>query len=433
LIERAVPENLDLQLAEARVREARARQAVAAAALWPSIDATASITRERESENAPRPVLVGPGGQTESHPGETENLFRAGFDANWELDMFGGRHRSVEAAQAELEASAYDRGAVILTLVAEVARNYIELRGFQQQIAVAQAGHAAQADVAALTRSRHAGGMATELDLARADAQLQRASSEIPALEAACDEAVHGLSVLLGQPPGTLAEELRASGAIPVSTPPLPVGLPSDLLRQRPDIRQAERQLAAAASRKDAATADLYPRFSLLGNVGLASIAASDFFSRTSGFWAIGPSMIWPIFRHGQIVATIEVRDAQRQQALIGYRRAILNGLKDVENAIAKLTREEDRRSALAVAVGLNQRAVDLARSRYIGGMADFRDVLDAQLGLFRAQRELTLSETACALDRVALYKALGGGWDVVGLPSDAAAQGGNQTPGAPE
>ncbi len=418
LVERAIKANLDLQLAEARVREARARQQAAAAAVWPAVDAAASATRERESANAPGPVRVGPGGQIESRPGEAENLFRAGFDANWELDVFGGRRRAVEAAQAALEASAYDRGAVTLTLVAEVACNYIELRGLQQQIAVARASLAALRDLAELTRARDVAGMATELDLARSGAELQLASAGIPPLEAASKEALHSLGVLLAQPPGTLSEELESTGAIPASAAQLPVGMPSDLLRQRPDIRQAERLLAAATARKDAAAADLYPRFSLLGSAGLASASASDFFNHASTAWAIGPSMIWPIFRHGQIVATIEVRDAERQGALIAYRRAILNGFRDVENAIAKLTREQSRRNALGLAVGLNQRAVDLARSRYAGGLADFRDVLDNQLALFRAQRELAVSEAAVALDRVALYKALGGGWDAVELPS---------------
>lgn len=422
LVERAVRGNLDLQLAEARVREARARQKAAAASLWPALDAAASAMRERDSANSPGPVRVGPGGQIESRPGETENLFRAGFDASWELDVFGGRHRAVDAAQAELEASAYDRGAAIVTLVAEVARTYIELRGLQQQIALARTQLAAQRDLAGLTQARYAGGMATELDLARADAQLQLASAEPAALEAASREALHSLAVLLGEPPGALAEALGDVGPIPAAADPPPVGLPSDLLRQRPDIRQAERQLAAATARQDAAAADLYPRFSLLGSAGLASVAAGDFFNHASTFWAVGPSMTWPIFRHGQIVATIEVRDAQRQQALIGYRRAILNGLKEVETAIARLSREAERRSTLGAAVGLNRRAVELARSRYAGGLADFRDVRDAQLGLIRAQRELVLSETAAALDRVALYKALGGGWEAAGLPSARAA-----------
>jgi multidrug efflux system outer membrane protein len=420
LVERAVRANLDLQLGEARVREARARRRAAAAPLWPAIDARASIARERDSANAPAPVRVSPGGQLESRPGDVDNLFQAGFDASWEIDLFGGRRRSVEAAQADLESAVYDRGAVMLTLLAEVARNYIELRGLQQRLAVQRGRLAARQDLLNLTRSRYAGGMASEFDVVRAEAQVEAAASQIPALEAACKETVHRLGVLLGQAPGALADELLPGRPLPVAAARLPVGLPSDLLRQRPDIRRAERQLAAASARVGVATADLYPKFSLLGTAGLASVAASDFFSRASTLWSIGPSMTWPIFRGGQIVATIEVRDAQQQQALIGYRRAILNALEDVENALVACRREQDRRAALARVLDANQRAVDLGRTLYRGGMTDFRAVLDAERDLFQAQDDLARSDTAAARDLVALYKALGGGWDAPTLPSAA-------------
>lgn len=420
LVERAVRANLDLQLGEARVREARARRRAAAASLWPAVDARASIARERESANAPAPVRVSPGGPLASRPGDVENLFQAGFDASWELDLFGGRRRSVEAAQADLESAVYDRDAVMLTLLAEVARNYIELRGLQQRLAVLRGSQAARQDTLNLTRSRYAGGMASEFDVVRAEAQVEATAAQIPALEAACKEAVHRLGVLLGQPPGALADELLPGRPVPVAAVRLPVGLPSDLLRQRPDLRRAERQLAAASARVGVATADLYPKFSLLGTAGLASVAAGDFFSRASTLWSIGPSMTWPIFRGGQIVATIEVRDAQQQQALIGYRRAILSALEDVENALAACTSEQDRRAALVRVLDANQRAVDLARTLYRSGMTDFRAVLDAERDLFQAQDDLARSDTAAASDWVALYKALGGGWDAPTLPSAA-------------
>ncbi len=420
LVERAVRANLDLQLGEARVREARAQRSAAAAPLWPAIDARASIARERESANAPAPVRVSPEGQLESRPGDVDNLFQAGFDASWELDLFGGRRRAVEAAQADLESAVYDRGAVMLTLLAEVARNYIELRGLQQRLLVQHASQAARQDMLDLTRSRYAGGMASEFDVARAAAQVEAAASQIPALEAACKETVHRLGVLLGQPPGALADELQPGRPVPVAAVRLPLGLPSDLLRQRPDLRRAERQLAAASARVGVATADLYPRFSLLGTAGLASVAASDFFSRASTLWSIGPSLTWPIFRGGQIVATIEVRDAQQQQALIGYRRAILGALEDVENALAACRREQDRRAALFRMLDANQRAADLARTLYTSGMTDFRAVLDAERDLFQAQDDLARSDTMAASGLVALYKAIGGGWDVPTLPSAA-------------
>ncbi len=416
LVERALQANLDLQLAEARVREARARRGAASASQWPSIDARASGARERESKNAENPVLVHPDGTVEP-PGQAENLFQAGFDATWELDLFGRRRRGVEAAQADLESAEYDHDAVVLTLLAEVSRNYLELRGAQEQIRIANENLAAQRDMLTLVRARNAAGMATGLDVARAEAQVQTTASRIPALDISSRKAVHRLGVLLGQPPGALSDELGTS--LGIRAPPVepPLGLPSDLMRQRPDIRSAERRLAAASARTGAATADLYPRFSLVGTVGLASMATGNFFNGASTLWSVGPAMTWPIFEGGRIVATIKVRDAEQQQALIAYRRAILNGLQDVEDAIVAYRQELAQRAALAQAVDSEQRAVDLARERYAGGLTDFRDVLATQRILFLSHSELARHDTTVSLDLVALYKALGGGWKAAGRP----------------
>jgi outer membrane protein, multidrug efflux system len=412
LVQRAVRANPGLQIAEERIHEARARRVIAAAPLWPSVNATSSYTRRWQDEDLFGPLSAG--GQPVLLGAQPENVFQAGFDASWELDLFGGTRRSVEAAQADLEASFYDRGNVLLTLLAEVARNYIELRGFQRQLDVARNSLVAQRDTLDLTRARYQGGLATDLDVARAEVQVKTTASHIPVLETSYKGALHRLGVLLGQWPGALAEELRASGPVPVAPPELPSDLPSDLLRQRPDIRRAERQLAAATARVGVATAELYPKFSLVGTAGLESLAASDFFNSGSKLWSIGPSITWPIFRGGQIVAAIEVRDAQEQQALITYRQAILNALEEVENAIVAYTRERERRDTLADSAAANQRAAALARDRYLGGLSDFLNVLEARRNLFQAQSELALSDAAESADVVALYKALGGGWEVV-------------------
>jgi len=411
LIERARHANLDLQLAQARVREARGKRAIAGAALAPSLGARASVAREQESQNAPNPLRVLPNGEIEP-PDQPENLFQAGFDAKWELDLFGGARRSAEAAQADVEAATYDRDAVLLTRLAEVSRNYIELRGVQQQSRIARESLAAQQDTLALVRARHAGGMATDLDVERAEAQVENTAAQLPAFDTVYKRALYRLGVLIGEPPGTLADELRTAGPLPTTSVQPPVGLPSDLLRQRPDIRSAERAVAAAYARREAAVADLYPKISLLGTVGLASVAAGNFFTGASALWSIGPSITWPIFRGGQVVATIEVRDAQQQQALIAYRRAILNGIEDTENAMAAYRHEQTRRVSLARAVAAEQRAQAYARDRYVGGLTDFRDVLGAQRSLFQAQSDLAQSDTATSLCLVALYKALGGGWN---------------------
>jgi NodT family efflux transporter outer membrane factor (OMF) lipoprotein len=412
LIQRAARSNLGLQLAKARIREARGVRAIAAAPLWPSVNASGSYTRRWEDEDLLGPLSAG--GQPVLLGAQPENLFQGGFDASWELDLFGGTRRSVEAAQATLEASFYDRGDVLLAVLAEVGRNYIEMRAFQKQLEIARSNLAAQRDILELTRSRYQGGLATDLDVTRAQAQAKTTHSQIPVLEIAYKNALHRLGVLLGEQPGSLASELRASRPFPDAPPEIPPDLPSDVLRQRPDIRRAERQLAAATARVGVAKAELYPKFSLIGTAGFESLAASDFFNSGSKLWSIGPSITWPILRGGRIVATIEVRDAQEQQALITYRQTILNALEEVENAIVADMRERQRRAVLSDAVEANQRAAALARDLYLGGLSDFLNVLQAQRDLFQSQIELAQSDAAVSVDLVALYKALGGGWEAV-------------------
>ena len=402
LVDRATAANLDVASAEARIRESRANRTIATAALYPSLDSSGSFTRSIESEHA---------GARSSKPTDTYQL---GFDASWELDVFGGTRRSIEAARANVEAASFDLGDVVLTLLGDVARNYIDLRGFQRQLDVARKNLASQQDTLELTRARYQGGMASDLDVARAEAQVETTAAGIPTLETSYKDTVHRLGVLLGEAPGALSDELAATRPIPVAGAELPPGLPSDLLRQRPDIRRAERQLAAATANVGVATADLYPKFSLTGSAGLESISASDFFTGGSKLWSFGPTITWPVFHGGQIVATIEVRNAQEQQAFLTYRQTILTALEDVENAIVAYTRERSRRETLVAEVASNQRAVELATALYSRGLSDFLDVLDAQRNLLQAQNDLAQSETSVSTDLVALHKALGGGWDAV-------------------
>lgn len=410
LIDRAVQANLDLALAEARIREARASRTVAAAPLFPQLGSSASYTRSWQSENAGF-VGGGPVGDLGSQP---FNLYEVGFDASWEIDVFGGTRRSVEAASEDLAASVEDRNGVLLTLLGEVARNYVELRGFQRQLAVTRDNVASQEDTLDLTRARYQGGLANDLDVARAEAQVRTTAADIPSFETSTQASIHRLGVLLGQHPGALQAELAPPMPIPQAPPGLPPGLPSDLARRRPDIRRAERQLAAATARIGVATADLFPRFFLTGAAGLQSLEGSDLFQGASKFWSIGPTIQWPIFQGGRIVGNIEIREAQEQQALISYRQTILDALEEVENAIVAYTRERVRRETLAAAVDANQRAVDLANSRYVRGLTDFLDVLSAQGNLFRTQTDLARSDTTVSSSLVALNKALGGGWEAI-------------------
>lgn len=411
LILSAVKSNLDLRVAEARLREARAALGAAGADLWPTVDVSGSYTRNRASENAVgspaqgAPLAPAAGRQLE------QNLFRTGFDAGWEIDVFGGARRRIEAAEANLGASVEERRGVLVTLLGEVAKNYIDLRGFQRRLAVAESNLELQRETLRLTKIRFDAGLASDLDLAQAEGQAAATAAQIPVLRSGLKQAAYSLDLLVGAQPGTLSGELGNAAPIPALPPEARVGLPAELLRRRPDIRRAERQLAAATAQVGAATADLYPKFSLLGTFGLQSISAGDWFTAQSRFWSIGPTIRWPIFDAGRIRANIEIRSAQQEQALGLYEKSVLTALQEVESALANYGNEQVRYRSLVAAVAANRRAVDMANDLYIQGLLPFLNVLDAQRNLNAAERDLAQSEANMASNLVVLYKALGGGW----------------------
>jgi outer membrane protein, multidrug efflux system len=413
LVERAARSNLDLRLAEARIREARATRAVTASGAWPTLNVSGSYTRNRASQNGvgvpgEGAVIVPSGGGANLD----QNLYQSGFDANWEIDVFGRVRRSVEAADATVEATVEDRRDVLVTLLGEVARNYIDLRGFQRRLAVARANLKTQQDTLELTQVRFQAGLASDLDVAQQEAQVNTTAAQIPTLESSLKQAAYGLDVLLGLQPGTLWNELAKETAIPNLPPEVLVGLPSDLLRRRPDIRRAERQLAAATAQVGAAMADLFPKFSLTGIAGLQSVSASDWFTRGSRFWSIGPTISWPVFDAGRIRANIEIRNAQQEQALTQYEKSVLSAFQDVETALVNYANEQTRYRSLIDAVAANRRAVTMANELYIRGLNDFLNVLDTQRSLYVTESELAQSQATMATNLVALYKALGGGWE---------------------
>ena len=401
LVERAAQSNLDLKLAAARVREARGLRGVSAGALLPSVGAGAGYSRNRGSENVPIPGA-----------GQQSNFYQAGFDASWEIDVFGGIRRGIEAADAEVEAAVEAQRDVLVTLLAEVARNYVEVRGLQGQVAIAMQNLDAQKKTLELTKARFQAGRAAELDVVRAQAQVSNTASQIPVLESQRIQATHRLGVLLGREPGSLREELMKPAAIPVPPPEVPVGLPSELLRRRPDLRRAERELAAATARIGVATADLYPKFSLTGFFALESVSGSDVVKWGSRAWSVGPTIQWSIFQGGRIRARIEVENARQEQAAIVYERSILVALQEVEDALIAYAKEQAHRAELLDSVKANEKAVDLANQRYTQGLVDFLSVLDAQRSLYVSQDGLVRSERRISEILVALYKALGGGWE---------------------
>ena len=410
LMDRAVKANLDIQLSEAKVREARATKRIQAAPLWPELDATASYSRTLQSQNAFQSIgaPLSAGYTVSAQP---TNLYEPGFDASWEIDVFGGTRRSVESAQASYRAAIYDRDDVLLTLLGEVASDYIDLRSYQKQLEVTQSNLDAQASVLRLTRDRFEGGLASDLDVAQQEAQVAGTASQIPTLETSCRQSIHRLSILLDEQPGALSEELSPAAAIPGAVPQLPLGLPSELLRRRPDIRRDERKLAAAVANIGVATADLFPKFSLTGAAQLQSVSMSTLFSQGSLYWTFGPTVTWPIFQGGKILANIDKTDAQKEEALITYRQTILNALEEVENDIVAFDRERQRYDRLLAEVSASRRALDLSTELYMGGLKNFLDVLDAQRTLLSSENDLAASQGAVSKDFVALEKALGGGW----------------------
>jgi multidrug efflux system outer membrane protein len=396
LVERAVNTNLDLEAATERLRQARASVGLARSGLFPTANLNGSYTHSG------------------SGMGPDQDLWQAGLDAAWELDVFGGLRRSVESAKASYEASIQDRRDVLVTLLGEVATDYILLRGYQQEVAIAHENLDLQTRNAAITRQKKTLGNGTELDIAQAEAQVASTTASLETLEANEQQAVYALSILLGLPPAALETELSTPGNIPNPPPVVPVGLPAELLMRRPDIRRAERQLAAATAQIGVATADLYPQFSLTGNLNVSGSKISALGNWADRSWSIGPSATWLIFDANGVRSNIEIQNALAAQAFTTYKQTVLTAMQEVENALVAYAREQRRRAALTDAVNANQLAVAAATSRYRqGGLTDFLSVLVAEGSLYGSQDALVQSNRDVATDAVALYKALGGGWEI--------------------
>jgi multidrug efflux system outer membrane protein len=408
LVEMAVRNNLDMRQAEARIRQARASLGVAGAPLLPELNSSVLYQRSQSSS-----ATVTTGGPAIATAGGLRELFQVGLDASWELDIFGGTRRNIEAAGADLEAAVEDRRDVLVTLVGEVGNNYLTLRGLQQQIAIARKNLEAQRHTAKITRKRFEAGFVGGLDVANAEAQVATTQAQIPTLESSARAAIYSLGVLLGRQPAGLEKDLIKQAPIPLTPPAVPVGLPSELVRRRPDIRRAEAQLHAATARIGVATADLFPKFSLTGSFGFSSNDLTKLGNLASSkFWSFGPTVIWPIFAGGRILWNIKVQNALQEQALLTYQKTVLTALKDVETALVAYAKEQERRKSLSEAVVNNRKAVDLAMKLYIAGKTDFLNVLTAQLNLYASETALVQSTSNVDTNLIALYKALGGGWE---------------------
>jgi NodT family efflux transporter outer membrane factor (OMF) lipoprotein len=433
LIHRAVMANLDLKVAVARLLQARAQYGVVASGLFPEVDVDGSATRQRTSGSGS--VIntgslgkstggsssgSGSGSQsggkipsTFTLPSSTSNLFQIGFDATWEMDIFGGQRRAVESAVADFQAARDGERDVLVSVLAETARNYIEYRALQRRLALTYQDIASEQQSVNVTRARFNAGLTSDLDVARAEAQVKTTSAELPALREQLEASLQTLAVTLGTHAETLRAELEPVHPIPLGPASVPVGLPSDLLRRRPDVRQAERQLASATAQVGVATADLFPQFSLTGSLGLESSKFKSIGNYNSRYWSVGPSVSWPIFSAGRIESNIHVQNALVEQAEANFQKTVLQAVSDVETSLNAFVNERQRRDQLADAVAAQQRALDLADQLYTQGVGEFLDVLDAQRSLFSAQDSLAQSDQSVSSDLVSLYKALGGGWEV--------------------
>ena len=450
LIRRAAHSNLDLRQAESRIRSARWSRVIAGSGQYPTVNLGAGYLGARGSDNvsfglsdafaapstkkkAAGDSNSGAGGGTSSGfvlsplggggiPGVQTNIYQAGFDAAWEIDVFGGTRRTIQAADADYEASIEARRDTYVRLLAEIARNYVELRQFQNQIRIATENLKTQQASLSLTQERFRAGVTTQLDVSRAQAQVAATAAGIPSLDAQMHQTIHRISVLLGEQPAALTAELTQPGTIPGVPDVVPVGVPTDLLRRRPDIRRAERELASATARIGAATADLYPKFQLIGTFGFDASEFKHMFDWGSRYWSIGPSITWPVFNAGRIRANIQTYNEAQQQALTTYEQTVLQAMEDVEDSLVAYSREQMRRQALADSVAANKQSVDLATQQYRQGVVDFLTVLEAQRSLFLAEDELARSDAQIASNLVALYKAMGGGWEVEPPPPEKAA-----------
>jgi NodT family efflux transporter outer membrane factor (OMF) lipoprotein len=423
---RVAAENLDVKVAKVRLAESRAQLGVARSGLFPTLGGNVSYVREQASNNGLFALIpsatnanAANGTPTNSAGGvsgtgqQPFDLYQAGFDVSYEVDLWGGVRRSVESATATSEAAKEATRSVLLSSLAEVARDYVQLRGVQADLQIARDNVQTARQSLSLTQQRAEGGVTTDLDVANASAQLRTTLAQIPSLEQQEAQFINALSLLLAQPPNGLRADLGTAKPVPPVPPRVPVGVPSELARRRPDIRQAEAQLHASTADIGVAKANFYPSLNLTGSLGLQSLQISNAFNLNSKQYAVGPGLTIPIFEGGQLRSTLELREAQQQEAAVNFQKTVLQAWHDVDNALTAYQAEQARRDELSHAVTDNQHALVLAQSRYQQGVEDFLTVLDTERNLLSAQLQFADSTTTVSSNLVALYKALGGGWEV--------------------
>ena len=411
LEKRVAASNLDVKTATIRIAESRAQRGSVASAQFPDISAKGQYTREQYSDNGIA-SLLGPLVGGESPSIAPINDFNVGFDASWELDIWGKVRRQVEAADAQVELSEEQRRGALVSVLAEAARDYIQLRGAQAQIRIAEDNVKIDQEILGLTQQRQAKGVTTGLDVENAAAQVEGVKAEIPALQQQESELINALSLLVDLPPNGLRRELARDQAIPVTPARIPIGIPSELARRRPDIRQAEEQLHATTADIGVAIASFYPSVQLNGVVGLDALQFNKLFQAPSLQYTVGPSITLPLFEGGRLKSMLDLSKDEQKEAYIAYHKTVLQAWHDVVNALVAMRAEQQRRDHLSEQVDHSQKGLTLGRDRYDNGVAEFTTVLDTERTLLQAQQQYTQSTVNISVSMVQLYKALGGGWE---------------------
>ncbi len=433
LVTRAAASNLDIQAAAARVAQSRAQLRVVGASQYPDLNGNASYTREYQS---PKGVIGLLGGSSGSTPATGTNgqggkeggiptgllgsnglppfdLFQYGFDASWEVDLWGRVRRQVENAGATAEAQAYARRDTTLSTVAEVARDYLQLRGTQETLRITRADLANEQRSVDITAERARKGFVQDLDVENAKSQAASTAAQIPQLEQRQAQLINALGLLLGELPRALEPELATPQPIPPPPPRVPVGLPSELMKRRPDIREAEAELHAATASIGAAKADFFPKITLSGSFAIQATQFKNLGSWDAKSYSLGPSISLPIFDGGQLAGTLALREAEQREAAADYQKTVLSAFRDVDDALTAYAAEQRRHDQLDVAATASRKALDLANTRYVQGLTGYLDVLTAERTLLSSEQSLADSTATITTNLVALYKALGGGWDV--------------------
>jgi len=407
LIDKAAANNLDLKVAEARIAEARAGVSAATAAFLPQGDLKGTATREANQLALPDANATGLGNLLH----KPFNIYQTGFDASWELDLFGGNRRAEESAEAEMQASEATRDDVLVSLMAEVARTYVDIRRANAKLDVAENIVAADKKTLDIAKQRFDVGQAPRLDVVNAEAELQRVETQIPDIRNMAAQAEYQMDVLLGEQPGAAHRLVGAPTPIPTSDKKLVLAAPASVIAQRPDIRVAERKLAAATAQQGVAVAKFFPDISLTGFFGALNTSVSNLVTPANQSWMAGGSVLWPILSYGSLSANLDKANAGQQEAMATYQKSILSALSDVERSLNAYTEQEKFLLATTNQVAEDQHATNIARQRYKEGMTSFQEVLDAERTLYTAQNNLAEARANETQDLIAVYKSLGGGW----------------------